>query len=239
MSLVARLGPYARTTQDADATWRLARRQFAGYLADACNLDMGDGFGFRMAGQSQLDTDSPEGGERFTFAVTLAGRIFEQAITVDINYMPGDHRPVEWIQLAVPPTAELGLGPVNLPAIPIAQQLAEKLHAYLRIHGDVPSSRSRDLVDVLRVALRLPIPDRQKLAISCMSTFAIRGTSWPQAIPPPPADWARPWTEFVREYDLEWPTLPVAHAAFSGFWLPVIEHPDQRGAWDARRWEWR
>jgi hypothetical protein len=242
MSLVARLGAHARTTQDADANWRQAAGSLAGYLKDACALDLGDGFSFILRRQQPLQTDTAEGGVRCSFIANLSGRVFEQAITLDVNFDAGDRRPVEWVQLSVPPTAEIGLGPVEVPAIPIGQQLAEKLHAYLQMHGDARSSRSRDLVDTLVVAKRLPIPERRFLADDCSATFRTRGHRWPEAcqdIPGPPADWQRPWAEFVTVYGLEWRTLPVAFAAFEGFWVPVIEYPGERGAWDARRWEWR
>lgn len=73
-------------------------------------------------------------------------------------------------------------------------------------------------------------------------SFALRATAWPppgRTIPAPPADWARPWAEFAREYSLEWQQIAGAHAAFSAFWVPVAQSPRQAGAWDPARWLWQ
>lgn len=238
MSLVARLGPGARTTQDADATWRAAQSAFTDYLVDACDLDLGDGFMFEMTRRSPLGTDSPDGGERFTFNALLGGRIFEQGIDIDISYMNGDRRPIEWAQLAVPPTTELGLGPVEVPVIPIGQQLAEKLHAYQRIYRGERSTRSRDLMDMLVIADRLAIPDRRDLASVCGETFAMRNSGWPAELLSPPHDWYQPWINFAQVYGLPWGTLDDAYDALAGFWIPVLSDPRERGTWNARYWGW-
>lgn len=238
MSLVARLGPGARTTQDADASWRIGQAAFTDYLADACDLDLGDGFVFTVTRRESLGTDSPDGGERFSFNVLLAGRIFEQGIDLDISYMGGDNRPIEWVNLAVPPTEELGLGPVEVPVIPIGQQLSEKLHAYQRIYRGERSTRSRDLMDMLVIADRLAIPSRPDLAAVCGETFALRNTDWPAELLTPPDDWYQPWINFAQVYDLPWGTLDDAYDALADFWVPVLSEPRERGGWDARRWTW-
>lgn len=44
--LLARLGPHARTTKDADTTWRTSPDAFAGFLERAVDLDLQDYFTF-------------------------------------------------------------------------------------------------------------------------------------------------------------------------------------------------
>lgn len=47
-----------------------------------------------------------------------------------------------------------GIEPLELPAIPLAQHLAEKIHAYTRSYGTTarPSTRPKDLIDILLIA---------------------------------------------------------------------------------------
>jgi len=47
-----------------------------------------------------------------------------------------------------------GIEPLELPAIPLAQHLAEKVHAYTRSYGTAgrPSTRPKDLIDILLIA---------------------------------------------------------------------------------------
>jgi hypothetical protein len=63
-----------------------------------------------------------------------------------------------------------------VPVIPVAQQLAEKVHAYLRSYGN-GSSRPRDLYDMLVIAEQLPVPRALTLVETCRETFAIRETA--------------------------------------------------------------
>jgi hypothetical protein len=87
--------------------------------------------------------------------VVLADREFER-INLDVNLVPTDQRPTDEIQLR----DLLGFADIPapiVPAIPVAQQLAEKFHAYVRSYGN-GSSRPRDLYDMLVIAERLPVP---------------------------------------------------------------------------------
>jgi hypothetical protein len=84
-----------------------------------------------------------------------------------------------------------GFEPVVVPIAPPAQHLAEKLHAYARNYGE-PSSRAKDLYDMLAIADTLPLPPARELAEACRQTFALRATEWPPPLPPPPTAWAAP-----------------------------------------------
>ncbi len=176
-ALLARLGSEARTTKDADATWRAALDHFGDVLEAALDTDLGDGFRFEAAAPRPMTAETDEGGLRYAILALLDGREFER-IQLDVNAVPDDQRPLEHLELR-----DLldfaGIAPPNIPAIPVAQHLAEKLHAYVRDYGSRSNSRPRDLYDMLVIARSLPIPDSDTLRATCRQTFALRQTTWP------------------------------------------------------------
>ena len=86
---------------------------------------------------------------RFRVRAELAERVFEQFV-VDIGFA----KPATWKPDRVRTSDFLsfaGIEPLELPAIPLTQHLAEKVHAYTRSYGPAvrPSTRPKDLVDIL------------------------------------------------------------------------------------------
>jgi hypothetical protein len=227
-----------RATKDADATWRSSLHEFTDVLADATETDLGDGFSFEVSDARPLKAETDEGGLRFPVLALLDGREFER-LQLDVNALPGDDRPVE--QLALRDLLEFAdIAPPTVPVIPVAQHLAEKLHAYARDYGDEPSTRPRDLYDMLVIARSLPLPQSQALQAACRSTFELRQTDWPPALLPPPSTWATAWSAFVRDHDIPWTNLTTASDALTKLWDPVLvpEQPPD-ATWSAHRWRWQ
>lgn len=236
LALLARLGDRARATSDADANWRATRDELEATLDRAVLLDLGDGFSFQIGRARTLQGETAAGALRFPVLAMLAGREFER-ISLDVNLMPADRRPVT----EVPLRDVLGFADVpapTVPAIPVAQQLAEKLHAFTRSYGN-GSSRPRDLYDMLIIAEYLPIPASPIIVAACEATFMTRDTPWPPQIPDPPNPWADRWAQFVRIYDIPWTTLPQAGQALRSFWNPLISEPLPDATWDPDAWQWR
>jgi predicted nucleotidyltransferase component of viral defense system len=207
-ALLARLGSEARATKDADATWRAALDHFGDVLEAAIDTDLGDGFRFEAAAPRPMTAETDEGGLRYAIFALLDGREFER-LQLDVNAVPEDQRPLEHVELR-----DLldfaGIAPPRIPVIPIAQHLAEKLHAYVREYGSRPNSRPRDLYDMLVIARSLPIPDSNTLRATCRQTFALRETTWPPTMPAPPATWVATWESYVRDHDIPWTDLDAA-----------------------------
>lgn len=209
LALVARLGEGARSTRDADTTWRGDVAALRDILDEAVDHDAGDWFAFEIGAGRDISAEGPEGGQRFPVLARLDGREFER-FTLDVNLLPGDARPVE--RVALRNLFEFaGLDTVVVPMIPAAQQLAEKLHAYTRDYGEA-SSRAKDLHDLLVVALELPLPDLGRLAAVAQETFLLRRAPWPPQLLPPPAEWTGAWAGFVATFTLPWKTLDGAFA---------------------------
>ncbi|HZL05345.1 MAG TPA: nucleotidyl transferase AbiEii/AbiGii toxin family protein [Coriobacteriia bacterium] len=77
--------------------------------------------------------------------------------------------------------------PVAVPTLPLAAQVAEKLHAYTRTYeGARSSTRTKDLIDLALIASMLPM-DAAALRTEIDAVFARRGTHEPPAAVPPPA----------------------------------------------------
>jgi hypothetical protein len=233
--MLARVSQQARATADADATWRIDQDAVRGILEDAAELDLSDGLEFLIGKPRPLRAEGPEGGLRVPVDARMAGRRFEQ-LRVDLNLMPGDPRPVEFVELR-----NLfdfaGIPPVRVPAVRAEQQLAEKLHAYTRDYGTQLNSRAKDLFDMLVIAERLRLPDRVGMESACRQTFALRQTSWPPEVAAPPVEWAGPWAGFVADYGVRFVDLPAAFTALRDFWLPVLNDGPAL-VWDPDIWAW-
>lgn len=241
-ALLARLGGEARATRDADATWRAELDGLGEALEDAMTADLGDGFRFEVAAPRPMTGETPEGGLRYPVLALLDGRDFER-IQLDVNVVPDDPRPLDRLVLR-----DLlhfaGIAPPSIPVIPVAQHLAEKLHAYVRDYGQQTNSRPRDLFDMLVIARSLPIPAASTLRTACLQTFDLRSTSWPPALPQPPASWIAAWDSYARDHRLPWTSLDAAGVALASFWRPVLtdgtesQGTGQDAWWDPERWAW-
>jgi hypothetical protein len=79
---------------------------------------------------------------RFHVTAQLAGRTFEQFL-VDVGFSDT----ISWKPDTIH-TSELlsfaGIGPLALPAIPLPQHLAEKVHAYTRVYGESEQPSTSD-----------------------------------------------------------------------------------------------
>ena len=236
-AMIARASNHARATADADASWRADADQVHAVLRSAAGLDLGDHFQFLLAAPTTLSGEGPEGAIRFAVQSRLAGRMFEP-LRLDINLVPGDSRPIEKLTLRnLFDFADLPN--VVVPAISPAQQLAEKLHAYTRDYGAHDNTRVKDLYDMLLIATDLALPTLDGLTDACAITFALRNTTWPPQLKPPPPTWTRPWAGFVRDYGIGFPTLDDAYQALNTFWQPVLDHTGTgHSAWDVSTWTW-
>jgi len=234
--MLARAGAHARTTADADTTWRTDATQLRATPDQAARTDLGDHFHFLIGSPTGLGGEGPEGGLRFPIQSRLAGPLFEP-IRLDINLSPDDPRPVETLHLRNR-FAFAGMPTVIVPAISAAQQLAEKLHAYTRDYGASENTRAKDLYDMLIIASDLPVSLLADLAEVCATTFTFRDTSWPPPLIPPPDSWSRPWAGFVRDYGTAFTDLTDAYTARAAFWNPLFTTVGSFPYWDSSTWTW-
>ena len=91
---------------------------------------------------------------------------------------------------------------------------------------------------MLVIAQELKLPTRAGLAAACCQTFALRATSWPPVLGPPPESWAGAWKAYVEDYEIQFRTLAAAYEALAAFWRPVLEETPSGAVWDASNWNW-
>jgi hypothetical protein len=237
-ALLARLDRAARATKDADATWRVELTHLDDMLEEAVEIDLGDGFRFEVGAARPMTAETDEGGLRYPVLALLDGREFER-LQLDVNAVPDDRRPLEQLQLR-DLLGFAGIEPPTVPVIPIAQHLAEKLHAYVRDYGAQANSRPRDLYDMLVIAWSLPVPTSRELQTACQETFTLRDTSWPPTLPTPPGSWAAAWNSFVGDHGIPWTDLDGAGQALESFWLPLLfcDQVSDNVRWDPEAWAW-
>lgn len=237
LALDFRLGSGTRTTTDIDLG-RLDNEDAAveDFLA-AQALDLGDFFIFDVQRTTGLEPDGDFLAVRYRVQAELGGRRFEQ-FPIDVAFSD----PVSWSPerlLGTDLLAFAGIDRVELPVLPIEQHLAEKLHAYTRSYGrDAgPSTRPKDLVDVLLIA-RSSALDAAALGAALDETFAARNLqALPDAVPLPPADWSIPYGRLAASLGLPG-ELDNGHRAAAAFFDPILAG-DAAGTWEPDAQAWR
>lgn len=131
-----------------------------------------------------------------------------------------------------------GIGPIAIPAIPIAQHLAEKVHAYTRSYGDQngPSTRPKDLVDILIIAAVEEI-GAASLRDALAQTFTTRGRQpLPQSLPAAPTSWEAPFGRLATGVGVESDLTSAVDQA--RLLLDPLLDETATGNWDPRQQRW-
>jgi predicted nucleotidyltransferase component of viral defense system len=235
-ALELRLAERARTTMDIDLDWRVSEQEAAAALVDAAATDLEDFFDFQVE-RTVAAPGVGGAGLRYRATAVVAGRTFEQLI-VDVGIVGDPVMTPERIETSEA-LAFAGIDRVRVPAAPLEQHLAEKLHAYSRTYaGDQPSSRPKDLIDMVLIA-DLARFDAARLCAVIEAVFSTRATHpVPEGLSKPPASWQAPYRALALEVGLE-PELALGFGAARSFVDPVLRSPPVRGSWDpvARRWQ--
>jgi len=235
-ALELRLGAQARTTKDIDIDWATNEEEAVELLLQAAAMTLGDRFEF-AAERSQVDDDLAGAGQRWTVAATLAGRVFER-VAIDIGFAAKPVlQPDTIISSHLLDFAEIA--PVQVPAVAIEQHIAEKLHAYIRTYAaDTPSSRVKDLVDLVVIAHTTTI-DAERLTSAITEIFKRRTThSPPHALQPPPGDWNQGWRRLVAHISAD-EDLDSGYATAASLLDPILQHTLTSGTWHPDDSEWR
>jgi len=234
-ALDLRLGEAARTTRDVDLAWRAGEEQVLNVLIEAAACDLGDFFVFAV----ERGGESPErfgGALRFHVTVSLAGRPFE-AFVIDVAL---DDNPDSATDSVTTPDllGFAGIEPVVVPAVSLATQLAEKLHAYTRIYeGGRVSSRVKDLIDLVLIAGLFDLDGAAVLA-AVEEVFAGRAShAIPPSLPVPPTEWRAPYRHLATTLGLD-VDLDAGYRAAATLVDPVLNGNMLAGTWhpDARAW---
>lgn len=227
LALDFRLKDRSRATKDMDLVRHDDEEAAVGDLIEAASSDLGDFFAFSVEGRARLGEDEA-GAVRCRIRAELGGRLFEN-VAVDIGFFD----PLGWAPDLVRGSDLLqfaGIDPVEVPVIPLEQQVAEKVHAYTRSYRGQPSSRARDLVDLVLIK-RLATLDGERLGAALRGTFeGRRQHAMPGSLPPPPAGWSVAYRKLATEVGLD-TELAAGHHEAAALLDPIL------GGLDSRRWE--
>ena len=236
LALNFRLAIATRSTKDIDLGRDDDEQAAIADITAAQQLAMDDYFTFAATRTDELEDTDEFSAVRFHVTAQLAGRTFEQFL-VDIGFSDT----ISWTPDTIHTSDSLafaGIEPLALPAIPIPQHLAEKVHAYTRTYGQSrkPSTRPKDLVDILLIERSATIK-ADDLRHALQSTFAERARQpLPTALPPPPTTWADPYKRLATTVEVE-SDLSAAFARAAAFLDPVLAG-HAHGQWDTQCGEW-
>jgi hypothetical protein len=233
-ALDLRLAARARSTKDIDIEWRAAEEELLDALLEAADHDAGDFFVFRVE-RAGAPEDRLGGAHRFRVSASLAGRPFETFL-LDVGFGAGDPTGVETLR-----TGDLvgfaGIEPIEIEAVGLELQVAEKLHAYTRTYEGRGSTRTKDLVDLVLIA-ELSNLDAATVRGEIDRVFNLRETHpAPLALPPPPPEWAVPYRRLAEEVGAA-ATLEAGHRDAATLLDPVLAGEITTGVWDPTRRRW-
>jgi predicted nucleotidyltransferase component of viral defense system len=235
-ALDLRLSVATRPTKDIDLGRDDSPDTAIEDIVAAQQLDLGDYFSF-AATRTDAFADTDEfAAIRFNVRAELAGRTFDQFI-VDIGFSD----PITWTPDMITTSDLLAFAeikPIDIPAVPIAQHLAEKVHAYTRRYGETQraSTRPKDLIDILLIASAETIK-ATALRDALQRTFQARARqALPGALPEPPDDWRRPFAQLASQVEIETDLHAAFHRA-AEFLDPVLADT-ATGRWEPRSRSW-
>jgi hypothetical protein len=236
LALDFRFHATSRPTRDMDLGRADDEEAAVEDFAAAQELVLDDYFAFAARRTDELDDAGDFQAIRFHVTAQLAGRVFDQFV-VDVGFVDSISTNPDTIE-----TSDLlsfaGIERVRVPAIPLPQHIAEKVHAYTRKYGATgrESTRPKDLVDILLISGAESL-DAAALHEAMETTFGQRAQqAQPSSLPPPPEGWREPYLRLATEVDVE-ADLDNAFAEAAAFLDPILAGR-ATGVWDPQRRTW-
>jgi hypothetical protein len=237
LALDNRFGDKTRTTKDIDLARKDDEQAATADFIKAQLTDIGDYFVFVIERTGHLDELEDAAAVRYHVACELAGRPFED-INVDIAFGNPQIGAPELVR--GPGLLEFAdIEPVEVPAIPLRQHIAEKLHAYTRAYGRERrhSTRVKDLIDLVLIASEVSL-DAAQLRRALDEIFALRAThTLPDETPAAPPDWAPAYARMARELGIAEP-VEEGHRVAAAMLNPVLSKRVVKGKWDPKAQHW-
>jgi hypothetical protein len=229
-----RLGTHTKTTWELKLEWRPDRvMEFREIMFEVGEHDVGDLFEFEigLAGQAVMGGTVSS---RFEAGAFLAGSPFE-TVSVGLTFRLGE-MPTETLR-----TEDLlgfaGIDRVEVEAVPLEVQVAEKIYRYVSAYREVVESRgARDLLDLSMIAERTSLNPVLLRAVT-NEVFESHKAEPPEALQRPPAEWAEPFSGLAEDAGAQ-QELVAGYSAAASLLDPVLRGETSAGIWSAARQEW-
>ena len=240
-SMLARTSS-ARATRDIDLLSREADLGAAlSELRELASLDLGDFVRFEFAGSKPIKAkDEYRSGLKVTFVPLLGARRL-QPVSVDLVV---DQIPCGEPELLTPADRiEVEGVPVfDYRVYPVANSIADKLCGIIETHGGRPSSRVKDLVDLLIYTTNEDL-DGDELCHWCRLEARVRGIELPPRFSVPGAwrkHYSKNFEKLVRgtELDVALSSLDAAERLAARMLDPVLSGEARGSSWDCRLLDW-
>lgn len=237
-ALLFRLGPQSRTTKDLDLGRQDNEEAATSDFLAAQSLDLGDHFTFTIERTRRLDALLEGVAVRYHVIAELAGRVFER-VTVDVGF--GDALVIDTDLVRGPDLLHFAdIPPVEVPALPLEQHVAEKIHAYTRSYvGGRSSTRVKDLIDLAMMGSLFSFQaGRLKHALD--ATFASRTMHpLPFVLPAPPSEWRVAYRRMALDADLD-ADMASGYKQAAAFLNPILQGViADEAEWNPQRHSWR
>lgn len=236
-ALELRYGWRHRPTKDVDLRVDIARPEAVKHLRTAiAGVASTDRFTFELGPAEQELQGAPDGTTRLAVLTRVAGFEFAR-FHIDVSSgdpLVGDPDVLVGSDLL----SFAGFPPVRFPAYPVAQHLAEKLHAYSMRRAEA-NTRVKDLIDMIAIAAIEPVAGDALLA-SLRATFDARAThSLPTTFPDAPSTWEMPFAQLAGQTPTS-PTTDLSQAVDLArqFWDPVLVYEVGHTRWSPERRAW-
>jgi hypothetical protein len=234
LALDLRFSGIARTTMDADIVVQEDLAGLADLIRRASRLDIGDYFSFDVRLRGPSGREGEEKLIRFHLTSWLAGRVFDEAV-LDVAFAATIQAGIEHVELGTLEFA--GLEPLRVPLVPIEEQAAEKVHAYTRLYRGLPSTRVKDLADLVVIARSSRISG-DRLHAALVEVFERRRTHrMPSELPRPPARWAVAYRRIAGTLGVE-PDLEVGFRLAASLLNPALTGHAAGRTWDPSTAAW-
>lgn len=237
LALDYRFGDRARTTKDIDIAMAGGEDGATEAVLASQAVDLDDFFVFSLERSTELDELQEGAAVRYQVRSELAGRLFEEFL-LDVGFDTPKDVGVETVR-GPDLLAFADIAPVEVPALMLEIQVAEKLHAYTRTYGQAgtASSRVKDLVDLALIATSASL-DGHRLLTAIEETFASRGShDVPATVPRPSPDWSVPYGRMAREIGIN-PDPDAGFQLASMLLNPLLARVVEARIWEPTEKRW-
>jgi len=229
-ALEFRYGLQTRSTKDIDLRTPHEAADALDRLRNAVAVVAAeDNFSFEFGDVARELQGAPGGSLRVRVVALVAS---QQFVTFHVDISSGD---------AIVDRPELlrgsnllefaGIATITFPVYPVAQHLAEKLHAYT-LRRSRENTRVRDLVDLAIIAGNEKV-DADRLQQAVEATFVARGThALPGHLAEPPGSGEQPFRIIASQAKtLDTAALGDGYALAAGFWDPFLARDVAHHVW--------